>query len=392
MRIGGGGMRNGQGGIAGSGACSGRNPDCAPGRKTRVLAWNGAVGLPGRVFSELGRSTFLESSFVVCSSMRGLHLFHNRRLAPCLLQLLQHPRIKPPALRPGDTVGIVAPASNVKRGDLEAGCEALRRAGYRPFYFDSILEQDLYFAGSVERRARELEEMFVREDVRAIVCARGGYGANYLLRSAATWRRSKLIRRFLWAIATVPRCSLILTDATGLVTFHGPMVAKDWAHEDGVDMASWQAALAGAAAWELNLGAGSGATGLVEGAAEGILYGGCLSILVASLGTPYEIRTEGTILFLEDVAAKPYQIDRMLMQLKLAGKLDESARNCVRRDAGLPADAQNQGYTLEEVVLRIVGELGVPVAYGVRVGPCDGREHHAADRRAGWVDGARQAR
>src|SRR5580700_2369259 len=91
------------------------------------------------------------------------------------------PLIKPPALRPGDTVGIVAPASNVKRTDLEAGCEALRQAGYRPFYFDSIFEQDLYFAGSVERRVRELEQMFMRDEVKAIVCARGGYGANYLL-------------------------------------------------------------------------------------------------------------------------------------------------------------------------------------------------------------------
>src|SRR5258708_7577285 len=91
------------------------------------------------------------------------------------------PRIKPPALRPGDTVGIVAPASNVKRNELEAGCESLRGAGYKPFYFDAILEQDLYFAGSVQRRARELQDMFMREDVRAIVCARGGYGSNYLL-------------------------------------------------------------------------------------------------------------------------------------------------------------------------------------------------------------------
>src|SRR5882762_6843763 len=90
--------------------------------------------------------------------------------------------VKPPALRPGDAVGIVAPASNIQRADLEAGCEALRRAGYRPLYFESILERDLYFAGSAERRARELEEMFAREDVRAIVCARGGYGANYLLK------------------------------------------------------------------------------------------------------------------------------------------------------------------------------------------------------------------
>jgi len=71
-------------------------------------------------------------------------------------------RVKPPALRHGDKVGIVAPASNIKRELLQAGCDGLRGLGYEPFYFDSILERDLYFAGSVERRARELEEMFER--------------------------------------------------------------------------------------------------------------------------------------------------------------------------------------------------------------------------------------
>ncbi len=275
-------------------------------------------------------------------------------------------RIRPPALRLGDTVGIVAPASNVKRADLEAGCEGLRRAGYRPFYFDSIFEQDLYFAGSVERRAREAEEMFSREDVRAIVCARGGYGANYLL-EALHLDKIKAHPKVFVGYSDVTALLTYLADATGLVTFHGPMVAKDWAHEDGVEMASWQAALAGAAAWELNLGAGSGVRGWVEGTAEGILYGGCLSILVASLGTPYEIRTEGTILFLEDVAAKPYQIDRMLMQLMLAGKLD-GVRGIVFGEMRDCLQTANQGYTLEEVVLRIVGELGVPVAYGVPSG------------------------
>jgi len=276
------------------------------------------------------------------------------------------PRIRPPALRPGDTVGIVAPASNVKRADLEAGCQGLRRAGYRPFYFDSIFEQDLYFAGSVERRARESEEMFSREDVRAIVCARGGYGANYLL-EALRLDKIKAHPKVFVGYSDVTALLTYLADATGLVTFHGPMVAKDWAREDGVEMASWQAALAGAAAWELNLGAGSGVSGWVEGTAEGILYGGCLSILVASLGTPYEIRTEGTILFLEDVAAKPYQIDRMLMQLMLAGKLD-GVQGMVFGEMRDCLQTANQGYTLEEVVLRIVGELGVPVAYGVPSG------------------------
>jgi muramoyltetrapeptide carboxypeptidase len=275
-------------------------------------------------------------------------------------------RVKPPALRPGDTVGIVAPASNLKRGDLEAGCEGLRRAGYRPFYFDSILDQDLYFAGSVERRARELEAMFGRDDVKGIICARGGYGANYLLETLDVGQIKAHPKIFV-GYSDLTTLLTYFFDAAGLITFHGPMVAKDWAHENGVDLASWGAALAVGGAWELHLGADSGARGLVEGAAEGVLYGGCLSILVASLGTPYEIKTAGTILFLEDLAAKPFQIDRMLMQLKLAGKLND-VRGIIFGEMRDCFQTANQGYTLEEVVLRVVGELGVPVAYGVRSG------------------------
>ena len=274
--------------------------------------------------------------------------------------------VRPPALQPGDTIGIVAPASNVKRGELEAGCEALRRAGYQPFYFESILDKDLYFAGSVERRARELETMFERPDVKAIVCARGGYGSNYLL-GALDVEKIKAHPKIFVGYSDLTTLLTYFTNALGLVTFHGPMVAKDWAHNDGVELASWHSALTGSASWELNLGAGSGVAGLVEGAAEGILYGGCLSILVASLGTPYEIETGGTILFLEDVATKPFQIDRMLRQLKLAGKL-KGVRGIVFGEMRDCQQTENQGYTLQDVVLRIVGGLGVPVAYGVRSG------------------------
>jgi len=273
-------------------------------------------------------------------------------------------RVKPPALRPGETVGIVAPASNIKREDLDAGCEALRRAGYRPFYFDSILEQDLYFAGSVDRRARELEEMFVRDDVSAIVCARGGYGANYLL-PELDLEKIKAHPKIFVGYSDITALLTYFADAGGFMTFHGPMAAKDWAHEDGVDIASWQAALSGIAPWDVVLG--EGVSGLVEGEAEGVLYGGCLSILVASLGTPYELKTEGTLLFLEDLAAKPYQIDRMLMQLKLAGHLDQ-VRGIVFGEMLDCVQTASQGYTLQEVVTRIVGDLGVPVALGVRSG------------------------
>ena len=279
-------------------------------------------------------------------------------------------RVKPPALRPGDAIGIVAPASNLKRSELEAGCEALRRAGYKPFYSDSILERDLYFAGSLERRIRELAEMFARPDVRAILCARGGYGANYLLQALDVDAIRTNPKIFI-GYSDITTLLTYFVDAGGLITFHGPMAAKDWARADGVDMLSWQAALGGATAWELNLGADSGVSALVEGAADGILYGGCLSILVASLGTPYEIKTHGTILFLEDFAAKPYQVDRMLMQLKLAGKFD-GVRGIVFGEMLECVQNANQGYALQDVVMRIVGEMGVPVAYGLRSGHVTG--------------------
>src|SRR6202041_1927417 len=109
------------------------------------------------------------------------------------------------------------------------------------------------------------------------------------------------------------------------------------------------------------------AQALVEGDAQGVLNGGCLSILVASLGTPNEIQTQGTILFLEDIAAKPFQIDRMLMQLKLAGKFEE-VRGLVFGEMPGCVQNANQGYTLQEVITRIVGDLGAPVAFGLRSG------------------------
>jgi muramoyltetrapeptide carboxypeptidase len=277
-------------------------------------------------------------------------------------------RIKPRALRPGDKVGIVAPASNVKREMLEAGCDGLRRIGYEPFYFESILERDLYFAGSVERRARELEDMFLRDDIRAILCARGGYGANYL---PLALDPKKIVPhpKILVGYSDITTLVCCMADSANFVTFHGPMVAKDFALADGVDMESWQNAVGGACdnIEEWSIAEGSGARPLVPGKAEGILYGGCLSMLVASLGTQHEIRTAGTILFIEDVAAKPYQIDRMLMQLKLAGKLKD-VRGIVFGEMLDCRQSPDQDYTLEEVVLRIVEDLRIPVAFGLRSG------------------------
>ncbi len=256
-------------------------------------------------------------------------------------------------------VGIVAPASSVQRDLVEKGCAGLRRMGLNPCYDDSIFDQDLYFAGSKKCRAQELQEMFERDDIRAIICARGGYGCNYLLPEIDV----SVVRdnpKIFMGYSDITTLLTWFSDAAGLVTFHGPMLTKDFAQEEGVELTTWNALMHPGHA---ELAPLAGVKGLVDGQAEGVLYGGCLSLLVASLGTPYEIRTEGTILFLEDVNCKPYQIDRMLMQLIYAGKLD-GVRGLIFGEMLNCRQSPDQPYTLEEVILRLVGHLNIPVAYG----------------------------
>lgn len=285
--------------------------------------------------------------------------------------------VKPAALRVGDTVGIVAPAGPIDRESLERGCDVLRGMGYAPVYDESILQAESYFAGSVERRVRELQNMFLRDDVRAIVCARGGYGCNYLLPHIDV----NLIRSHPKVFVGYSDVTTLLTwlhDAAGLVTFHGPMVTKDFAVPHGVDSSSWHAAVRGEGSSHGGphlpevgrCGSFPGLLPISEGCVTGKLYGGCLSMLAASLGTPYEISTDGVILFIEDIATWPYQVDRMLMQLKLAGKF-RNARGIVfgvMKDCHPAADA---GYSLVDVIRRVLGDLGVPMAFGLNSGHVD---------------------
>ncbi len=157
-------------------------------------------------------------------------------------------------------------------------------------------------------------------------------------------------------------------DAAKLITFHGPMITRDF--DDAADLLhvpSWKSSLEGRSQWEIAAVPGSGIEPIATGEAEGILYGGCLSMLVASLGTPYSIRTDDTILFIEDIGAKPFQVDRMLMQLKLAGKF-AGVRGIIFGEMLNCVQQHDQGYKLQEVVKRIVGDLGIPVAYGLRSG------------------------
>jgi muramoyltetrapeptide carboxypeptidase len=276
----------------------------------------------------------------------------------------QPERVRPKALQPGDTIGIIAPASGFRRDDFEAGCAELSRLGYKPYYLPSIFERDGYFAGAPERRIAEFHEMFSRPEVRAVLCARGGYGCNYLLPNIDV----QLIRQNPKIFAGCSDVTTLLTylcDAAGLVTFHAPMVAGDFARLGGFDESSWMDAVSRGGS-DMRFGAEE-LVPLVEGTADGILYGGCLSLLCASLRTPYEIRTEGAILFVEDRAERPYRIDRMLMQLDLAGKF-EGVRGIVFGEMLDCAESGAKNSMLQEVIFRILAQQNIPMAFGLRSG------------------------
>jgi muramoyltetrapeptide carboxypeptidase len=271
-------------------------------------------------------------------------------------------------LRAGDTVGIIAPAGVIDRDALEAGCAWLMQKGLQPFYLPSILDRDIYFAGSVQRRLDEFHEMFARQEVKAIICARGGYGCNYLLPRIDLG----LVRanpKIFCGCSDVTTLLTYLCDKAGMVALHGPMLNVD-VRPDGVDETSWSAAFLSSEPYEHEFPANEVQT-LVPGGAEGMLYGGCLSLLCASLGTPYELETRDTILFIEDLAEPAFRIDRMLMQLKLAGKFD-GVRGIIFGEMLKCGPRDDAGYTLQQVVRRVVGDLGVPLAYGLKSGHVSG--------------------
>ncbi|MGC1300028.1 MAG: LD-carboxypeptidase [Alloacidobacterium sp.] len=272
--------------------------------------------------------------------------------------------LKPPAVAPDARVVAIAPASSSKPERLARGMEALRARGYdAEFGTYAQGRQAPYFSGTAEQRLADLHAAFADPEVRAIFCTRGGYGSNYLLEDIDL----DLIRenpKLLFGYSDMTAVQTWLLDELGLVSFHGPMVAADFAVDDGVHDASLDAALDGDA---VIVGAGEGLRVLRPGRAQGVMYGGCLSILTASLGTRFAPQTEGKLLFLEDVGAKPYQIDRMLRQMVLAGKFDGVSGfvfgemlECVSPGTGPEL--------LEQVILRVLDWFDGPIAIGLRSG------------------------
>ncbi len=294
------------------------------------------------------------------------------------------PMLRPRPLRQGDRVAVVAPASVYDADRLARGIEVLQSWGL-------VVEPPVasfphrYLTGTDPERARRLTEAFERDDVAAIMTVRGGFGS------------ARLFGHFDPAVAAAhPKIFLGYSDLTillsrlvreaGLVCYHGPMVASDLARLPEAQLERFRSFLFGEDGWWT----GRDLFCRLSGAASGRLAGGCLSVIATTIGTPYEIDTDGAVLFLEDIAEPPYRIDRLLTHLLHAGKLDGvkavilgTFHDCE------PPTARGQ---ITDIAVEILAPLGIPVVSGFDAGHYSGggvlpmgcRVHVDAD--AGTVD------
>lgn len=277
-------------------------------------------------------------------------------------------RTKRPTLRRGARVAVVTPASAAKTERIESGVAALKAYGYEPVVMPHAFGRGpLYYAGTAEERVADLHAAFADSSIEGVFCTRGGWGSAELL---------PLLEREL--VRNNPKVFVGYSDHTslhtwfwqecGLATLYAPMVSADWSLEGGVDLRSWEAAMA---AQPYSFGAEDGMRVLRPGQAQGRVLGGCLAILEAGLGTPYAMRVdEPCVLFVEDIGVKPYQWDRMLQHLRFAG-LMEQVTGVVLGDMSANVEESELGL-LEAACLHALRDFQGPVAIGLRCGHVTG--------------------
>ena len=276
---------------------------------------------------------------------------------------MSQPRIKPRALKPGDTIGVVSPASAIDREHLERGVASLKALGFRVKVSRHALDRDGIVAGPDAARASELQAFFADPEVDAIFAARGGYGAGRILPMLD-----------FDAIARTPKVFMGFSDATfilnalvgraSMVCFHGPMVAMDFARGLGESSLDHLRRLLAGEMGSFELPARAA---LKAGVAEGEVVGGCLSMVTATLGTPYAPPFDGAILFLEDTGEKAYRIDRMLVQLGQAGVLGRVAA-VVFGALRAPAGSEAEHRLISECIAEQAARLDCPMLSGIEVG------------------------
>jgi muramoyltetrapeptide carboxypeptidase len=263
----------------------------------------------------------------------------------------------PRRLAPGDAVAVVAPGSAAKPARIRRGARELERLGFDVRVSRQAFARHGHFAGEDSARASALRRALADPAVRAIVFTRGGFGSARLLPLVERdLRRSR--PKILVGYSDATSLLAFASGKLGWVTFHGPMVATDFPKLGRADRSSFLDTLSGRPTDALRL-----RTTIRPGVAEGRLFGGCLSILVSLLATPYAVDLSDRILLLEDVNEEPYSLDRMLTQLRQTGRLAR-ARGIVF------GEMQNCGTRREllAVLTERTRDLGLPVAFGLPSG------------------------
>ncbi|WP_104421665.1 S66 peptidase family protein [Neolewinella xylanilytica] len=272
----------------------------------------------------------------------------------------------PARLKRGDTVGLITPASFIDDDSLQRAYQQIEGLGLTVKPGRYLRSEHGFLAGSDRERLDDLHAMFADRDVKAVWCARGGYGSARLLPAL----NYDLIRRnpkILIGYSDITALLNAITNQTGLVTYHGPVGSSEFTPYTERHMRN--ALLEGEAWQRIELPDGATEQYIIHpGIATGSLWGGNLSLLAAMVGTKAVPDLEGKVLFIEEVGEKPYRVDRMLTQLRQAWQLQRCAGIMLGLFHDCEADAGDRSLTLRETLTDRLGDLGIPVAYGLPIG------------------------
>jgi muramoyltetrapeptide carboxypeptidase len=268
--------------------------------------------------------------------------------------------VRPLHLQEGDAVGLISPGGWLSEADIDHGSDVLKNMGFVPVVHPSNYRQNHHFAGSVWQRAEAINEMFLDDQMRALICTKGGYGTEKLLDNLdfdAIRRRPKCV------VGSSDATALLLALATKstMVTFHGPMLLTFKRGRDEPTVTHLRRALTHTTPWSYDLASETALRVLRPGAGRGTLMGGNLTILTDLIGTTYEPPTEGSILFFEDVDEELYRLDRMLLHLKRAGKLHNLHGILIGEMTNITEDKVRLGRDLDQVVLELCEGTDFPI-------------------------------
>lgn len=276
-------------------------------------------------------------------------------------------------LKFGDTIGLIAPSGAVRtEGAIERAVVETLRMGFKVKLGESAGQKYGYLSGTDEVRARDINTMFADDEVDAIVCLRGGYGAMRILDRLDYDMIRKHPKVFV-GFSDITALHIALLNQCDLVTFHGPMAAANWAGKPLDDFSReslYRSVMQNEPAGELANPPEFPKETVNPGQAEGLLVGGNLMLIASSLGTPWEIDTKDRIIFIEEIGERTYCVDRMLTQLRLAGKFDDCAGVVFGDFADCPIEYPEFGLSLEEIIRDVVAPCGKPIFTGLRCGHC----------------------